>query len=76
MKYMGNRFNIMTKCTGSKTSAEKIKVWNGAQYLKEVTMALRKMLNCEAPRGDQIANFWLKQLTETHTNTWQRCLTN
>ena len=42
---MGNRLNIMTKCTGSKTSAEKIKVWNGAQYLKEVTMALRKMLN-------------------------------
>jgi hypothetical protein len=33
---------------------------------KDVIGALRTMLNWKAPGRDQIANFWLKQLTATH----------
>ena len=33
----------------------------------EVAEVLRTMLNWKAPGRDQIANFWLKQLTATHT---------
>ena len=33
---------------------------------KDVAEALRTMLNWKAPGRDQIANFWLKQLTATH----------
>ena len=35
-------------------------------YEKDVADALRTMLNWKAPGRDQIANFWLKQLTATH----------
>ena len=34
-KYMGKKFNIMERCTGSKTSTKKIQAWNGAQYVKK-----------------------------------------
>jgi hypothetical protein len=34
---------------------------------KDVAEALRTMLNWKAPGRDQIPNFWLKQLTGTHT---------
>jgi hypothetical protein len=33
---------------------------------RDVAEALRTTLNWEAPGRDQIANFWLKQLTATH----------
>jgi hypothetical protein len=33
---------------------------------KDIAEALRITLNWEAPGRDQIANFWLKQLTATH----------
>jgi len=33
---------------------------------KDVTEALRTMLNWKATGRDQIPNFWLKQLTATH----------
>ena len=33
---------------------------------KDVAEALRTTLNWKAPGRDQIANFWLKQLTATH----------
>jgi len=33
---------------------------------KDVADALRTTLNCKAAGRDQIANFWLKQLTATH----------
>ena len=33
----------------------------------DVTVVLRMMLNWKAPGRDQIANFWLQQLTEIHT---------
>jgi len=33
---------------------------------KDVVEALRTTLNWKAPGRDQIANFWLKQLTATH----------
>jgi len=33
---------------------------------KDVAGALRKTLNWKTPGRDQIANFWLKQLTATH----------
>jgi len=33
---------------------------------KDVTDALRTTLNWKFPGRDQIANFWLKQLTATH----------
>jgi hypothetical protein len=33
---------------------------------KDVAVALRTTLKWTAPGIDQIANFWLKQLTETH----------
>ena len=33
---------------------------------KDVADALRTTLNWKAPGSDQIANFWLKQLTATH----------
>jgi hypothetical protein len=33
----------------------------------EVTEVLRIMLNWKAPGRDQIAKFWLQQLTEIHT---------
>ena len=33
----------------------------------EIAEILRMMLNWKAPGRDQIANFWLKQLTATHT---------
>jgi len=33
----------------------------------DVTVVLRMMLNWKAPGRGQIANFWLQQLTETHT---------
>ena len=35
---------------------------------KDVAEALRTTLNWKAPGRDQIANFWLKQLTVTHTH--------
>jgi hypothetical protein len=64
---MGKRFKIMKKPTGPKTYANKIKVWNGAHHLKkEVTMALRSMLNWKAPGRVQITNSLLKQLTAPH----------
>ena len=34
----------------------------------EVTEVIRMTLNWKAPGRDQIANFWLKQLTATHTH--------
>jgi hypothetical protein len=42
----------------------------------EVGQALRMMQNWKAPGRDQMANFWLKQLTATHTHIWQLFLTN
>jgi hypothetical protein len=36
---------------------------------KNVVEALRTMLNRKVPGRDQIANFWLKQLTATHKHT-------
>jgi hypothetical protein len=33
---------------------------------KDVTEAVRAMLNWKAPGRDQIPNFWLKQFTATH----------
>jgi hypothetical protein len=33
---------------------------------KDATEALRTTLNWKAPGRDQIANFWLKQLTASH----------
>jgi hypothetical protein len=33
----------------------------------EVTKVLRMILHWKAPGRDQIANFWLQQLTEIHT---------
>jgi hypothetical protein len=33
----------------------------------EVTEVLRMMLNWKAPGRDQIAKFWIQQLTEIHT---------
>jgi hypothetical protein len=38
-------------------------------YAKDVAKALRTTLNWKAPRRDQTANFWLKQLTTTHKRT-------
>jgi len=34
-KYMGKKFNIMVRYTGSKTSTNKIETWNEAQYVKK-----------------------------------------
>ena len=54
--------------------------WIGNQYQQNPTMewspvcgkdvaeALRTTLNWKAPGRDQIADFWLKQLTATHKN--------
>jgi len=36
----------------------------------EVAQVLRMMQNWKAPGTDQMANFWLKQLTATHTHTF------
>ena len=36
---------------------------------KDVAEALRTTLNWKAPGRNQIANFWLKQLTATHKHT-------
>ena len=36
----------------------------------EVTQVLRLMQNWKAPGRDQMANFWPKQLTSTHTHTF------
>ena len=33
---------------------------------KDIAEVLRTTQNCKAPGRDQIANFWLKQLTATH----------
>jgi len=35
----------------------------------EVAEVIRMTLNWKAPGRDQIANFWLKQLTATYSNT-------
>ena len=38
---------------------------------KDITEALRTMLNWKAPGRDQTPNFWLKQLTATHKHIAQ-----
>jgi hypothetical protein len=61
-KYKGEKFNIMERCTGLKPVPTKSK--HGME--KDVAKALRTTLNWKGPGRDQIANFWLKQLTATH----------
>jgi len=56
----------MTQLTGSKTCAK-----NNPSI--EWSPVLRKMLQSNAPGRYQIANFWLKQLTATHTHLVTLC---
>jgi hypothetical protein len=63
MKHNEEAYWIKSQCQQS-ASVE----WSQISEM-EVTQVLRKTLNWKAPGGDRVANFWLKHLTATHTQT-------